>query len=166
MVNSVPLTFPEDRISPEYSHDILSSLYLLLIVKWIFNGTTPGPKFVDSSKTKSLYSCPTLCNSVDHGLLDPFVHWILQARMLEWVAMPSSRASSWPRDRTHVSYVSWMAGGFFTTSATWKAQKRIIYTDSSSNFTLLYGFPCGSAGKESDCNVGDVSLIPRLGRSP
>jgi len=30
---------------------------------------------------------------------------ILQARILEWVAMPSSRGSSWPRDRTHVSYV-------------------------------------------------------------
>ena len=28
------------------------------------------------------------------------------------------------------------------------------------------GFPCGSAGKESTCNVGDPDLIPRLGRSP
>ena len=27
-------------------------------------------------------------------------------------------------------------------------------------------FPCGSAGKESTCNVGDLGLIPRLGRSP
>ena len=26
------------------------------------------------------------------------------------------------------------------------------------------GFPCGSAGKESDCNVGDLDLIPGLGR--
>ena len=34
------------------------------------------------------------------------VHGILQARMLEWVAMPSSRGSSGPRDRTHLSYVS------------------------------------------------------------
>ena len=34
------------------------------------------------------------------------VHGILQARILEWVAMPFSRGSSWPRDRTHVSYVS------------------------------------------------------------
>ena len=32
---------------------------------------------------------------------------ILQARILEWVAMPSSRGSSWPRDWTRVSYVSW-----------------------------------------------------------
>jgi len=28
------------------------------------------------------------------------------------------------------------------------------------------GFRCGSAGKESACNVGDLGLIPRLGRSP
>ena len=34
------------------------------------------------------------------------VQGILQARILEWVAMPSSRGSSWPRDRTCVSYVS------------------------------------------------------------
>ena len=36
----------------------------------------------------------------------PSVHRILQARILEWVAMPSSRGSSWPRDRTCVPYVS------------------------------------------------------------
>ena len=42
------------------------------------------------------------------------VHGIFQARILEWVAMPSSKGSSWPRDRTHVSCVSSVAGGFFT----------------------------------------------------
>ena len=34
------------------------------------------------------------------------VHGILWARILEWVAMPSSRGSSWPRNQTHVSFVS------------------------------------------------------------
>ena len=38
-----------------------------------------------------------------------YVHGILQARILEWVAMPSSRGSSLPRDRTHISYVSYIA---------------------------------------------------------
>ena len=35
-------------------------------------------------------------------------------------------------------------------------------------FNMLFrlGFPCGSAGKESACNVGDLGLIPGLGRSP
>ena len=42
-------------------------------------------------------------------------HEILQARiLLEGVAIPSSRGSSWPRDRTHVSCISCVAGGFFT----------------------------------------------------
>ena len=31
---------------------------------------------------------------------------------------------------------------------------------------LLLGFPGGSVGKESACNVGDLDLIPGLGRSP
>ena len=43
---------------------------------------------------------------MDHSPLGPSVSGILQSRILEWVAMPSSRGSSWPRDRTCVSYVS------------------------------------------------------------
>ena len=49
--------------------------------------------------------CPTLCDPVDCSLPDSSVHGILQARILEWVAMPSSRGSSWPRDWTWVSYI-------------------------------------------------------------
>ena len=45
-----------------------------------------------------------------HGLSDSSVHGISQARMLEWVAISSSRGSFWPRDRSHISYT---AGGFF-----------------------------------------------------
>ena len=40
---------------------------------------------------------------------------ILQARILEWVAMPSSRGSSPPRGQTHVSYVSCIVGRFVIT---------------------------------------------------
>ena len=43
----------------------------------------------------------------------PLPMGILQARILEWVAMSSSRGSSWPKNRTHVSCVSYIAGGFF-----------------------------------------------------
>ena len=42
---------------------------------------------------------------------------ILQARILEWVAMLSSRGSSRPRDRTHVSMSPALGGGFCTASA-------------------------------------------------
>ena len=51
------------------------------------------------------------------------VYKILNARILEWVAVPSSRGSSEPRDRTHVSpHLPALADGFFTTSANWEAQ--------------------------------------------
>jgi len=43
------------------------------------------------------------------------LHEILQARMLEWVAMPFSKGSSQPMDQTHVSFISSIAGRFFTT---------------------------------------------------
>ena len=45
------------------------------------------------------------------ALQAPLSMGILQARILEWVTMPSSRGSSQPRDPTHVSCI---AGGFFT----------------------------------------------------
>ena len=51
---------------------------------------------------KSLQSCPTLCNPMDCSLPGSSLHEVLRARILEWVAMPSSRRSSQPRDRTHV----------------------------------------------------------------
>ena len=61
-------------------------------------------------------SCPTLsflafCDPMDCGPPGSSVHGTLQARILEWVVMPSSRESSQPRDRTQVSNI---AGRFFT----------------------------------------------------
>ena len=50
-------------------------------------------------------SCPTLCDSVDCSLSGSSVHGILQARILEWVAISFSRGSSQPRDRTQVSRI-------------------------------------------------------------
>ena len=47
---------------------------------------------------KSLQSCPTVCDPVDFSLPGSSVRGILQARILEWFAMPSSRRSSQPRD--------------------------------------------------------------------
>ena len=49
---------------------------------------------------------PTVCDPVDCSPPGSSVHGTLQARILEWVAMPSSRTSSWYRDRTPVSCVS------------------------------------------------------------
>ena len=63
----------------------------------------------------SLQSCPTLCDLMDYSPPVSSVHGILQARILEGVALPSSRGSSWLRDQTCVSSSSYIVGGFFTT---------------------------------------------------
>ena len=47
--------------------------------------------------------CPTLCDLMDCSLPGSSIHGILQARILEWVAIPLSRGSSSPRDWTRVS---------------------------------------------------------------
>ena len=54
----------------------------------------------------SHFSGVRLYNPMDCSPPGSSVHEILQARVLEWVAMPSSRGYSWPRDRSWVSYVS------------------------------------------------------------
>ena len=68
-------------------------------------------------------SCPTVCGPVDCSLPGSSVHGISQARVLEWIAICSSRKSSQVRDQTPVSY---LAGGFFTTEPPGKSL--YIYT--------------------------------------
>ena len=74
--------------------------------------------------------CLTLCDPMDCSPPGSSVHWIFQARVLEWGAIAFSRR----RARLPIS--------------------------------VFLGFPCGSAGKVSACNVADLSLIPGLARSP
>ena len=59
-------------------------------------------------------SCLTLCDLIDCTSKGSSIYEILQARLLEWVAMPSSRGSFRPRDQTRVSCGSCITGGFFT----------------------------------------------------
>ena len=62
----------------------------------------------------------TLCDPMDCSLPGSSVHGILKARILEWVAIPFSRGSSWPRDQTQVSCI---AGRCFTIWATREAHQ-------------------------------------------
>ena len=59
---------------------------------------------------------------MDYSLPASSVYGILQARILEWVAIPFSRGSSQPRDRTQISCI---AGRFFTILATREAPLNI-----------------------------------------
>ena len=61
--------------------------------------------------------CPTLCDPMDYSPPGSSAHGIIQARI--WVAIPSFRGSSWPRDRTRLSCI---VGRFFTIWATREAQ--------------------------------------------
>ena len=80
--------------------------------------------------------CLTLCNPMNYT-----VHGILQARILEWVAVLFSRGASQPRDWTQVSC---LAGGFFTSWATTEAH----FQSTPVQLLLTSG---GASGKELTC---------------
>ena len=69
---------------------------------------------------KSLQACTTLCNPMDYSLPGSSVNGILQARILEWVAISFSRGSSQPGDRTTSLMPNTLPGAFFTASTTWE----------------------------------------------
>ena len=125
------------------------------------------------------------CDLMDGSPPDSSVQGTLQSRILEWVAMPSSRESFQPRGQTRVSRFRALAGRFLTTSHTWEAILHAAAAKSLQSCPTLcgpidgsppgspipgtpifLGFPCGSAGKESARNAGDPGSIPGLGRSP
>ena len=73
-----------------------------------------------------LLSCPTLCNSMDCRPPGSSVHGIVQARILEWVAMPFSRGSSGPRDQTPGSCISCTDRQTLYHCTTWETQLWVI----------------------------------------
>ena len=88
-----------------------------------YSGTMSNKKRIHACMQSHLL-CLTLCDPMDGSLPRSSVHAIFQA-ILEWVAMPSSRGSSQPRDQTRISYMTpALAGRFFITSTTWEAQEK------------------------------------------
>ena len=77
----------------------LSSLACPPTLDWALD-VMPG-----QSESEVAQSCPTLCDPVDCSPPGSSIHGILQARILEWVAISFSRGSSRPRDGTHVSCI-------------------------------------------------------------
>ena len=78
--------------------------------------------------------CPALCDPVDCSPPASSVHGILQAGILEWVAIPFSWGSSWPSDR---SWVSCVAVKFFTIWATREVYiKHYVVIDINLRFLL------------------------------
>jgi len=89
---------------------------------------------------KFAQACLTLCHPKDCSPQNSSVHEILQARIVEWVAIPFSRGSSQPRDQTHVSLI---AGRFFTIWATWKSKNTGV---GSLSFTMGSSQPRNRTG--------------------
>ena len=115
---------------PSPSYALLSIKHLCrsnrhLRLSW-FNCTLPTQHLsIGILKVKVTQSYPTLCDPMDYT-----VHGILQARIMEWVASLYSSRSSWPRNRTGVSYI---AGGFLTS---WATREVFIGVSVDGNFTL------------------------------
>ena len=76
-------------------------------------------------------SCPTLCDPMDCSLPGLSLHGISQSRILEWVAYPFSRRTSWPRNRTRVSCI---ASGLFTSWAIREAHMKCKNVNNTENY--------------------------------
>ena len=84
-------------------------------------------------RAKSLQMCPTLWDPMDCSLPISSVQGILQARILEWAAISSSREFSQPKIEPRSLTSAALASRFFTTSATWEA---LYHSASLTNRTL------------------------------
>ena len=83
------------------------------------------------------WSCPTLCNLMDSSPPGSFVHGISQARILEWVAISSSRGSSRTRDRTRVFCICYIGRQILYHWGTWEAPKEVYVLLNLFVFVLL-----------------------------
>ena len=131
---------PLSQIS--FLSSVLSDVYLLDIPKH-FCFPDDILSFPVCMPAKLLQSCLTLCDFVDCSPPGSSVHGIPQARKLKWVAISSSRgSSSGDLPDPGIKPVSLMspalAGGFFTTSATWEAPFSSMAKDLILIFTFIF----------------------------
>ena len=117
LLDSVTLSVALAACRKPYASPVFGHLvWHLLSLKYLF--------CFSSSKAWSevTQSCPTLCDPVDCSPPGSSVHGILQARILEWVAISFSRGSSQPRDQTQVSRIAGRCFNLWATSEAPKAQ--------------------------------------------
>ena len=97
-------------------------------------------------------SCPTFCDPMDCSQPDSTVHGIFQARVLEWVAICSSRGSSWTRNGTCISYVSCIGRQILYHCASWEACPK--------------SFSLPGYRVQTPCSRWDISRGPSCSRPP
>ena len=103
------------------------------------------------SQSEVVQLCPTLSDPMDCSPPGSSIHGIFQARVLECHCLCLLR---------DICYV-WLILAFEIMSC-----HLLLIAKIRCWFSTWLGFPCGSDGKESTCNVGDLDSIPGLGRSP
>ena len=137
MVNKILPLFSYNQIAHRVWSGLVASLSTVNNRCWhfklTFNFSEPGCYFwlgcVETMQNESSLnnfhtvlcgavsqSCTTLCDPMDCSLPGSSIRGIFQARLLEWVAMPSCKESSWPRDRIQVSYASCIGRQILATS--------------------------------------------------
>ena len=109
-------------------------------------------------------SCLTLCDPVDCSPPGSSVRGVLPARILEWVAMISSRGSSQPRDWTCITCVSCTVVRFFTHWATWEAHTEytlgLFVKELSMKTNVLFYLKksCPTLWDPMDCSLSGSSI--------
>ena len=96
------VTKSRTRLS-NWTERIFSSLFISSLIS-VIGTDVPNLNWL-WKKVLVAQLCPTLCGPMDYSPPDSSVHGIFQARILEWVAIPFSMGSSWPRDQTLVSSI-------------------------------------------------------------
>ena len=102
-----------------------------------------------------LQSWAALCNPMDSSPPGSSVHGILQVRILEWVAMPSSRGSSQPRDQTQMSHVSCIGRWILCHWVLGKTLADTLILDFQNGEFCLWKFAVASLGRQysTQCRV-------------
>ena len=123
----IPRCWPPIKFCLKWFHLEIPFLALRIKVKQIL-----WKKFISHVLVAQSY--PTLCDLMDYSS----VHGILQARVLEWVAIPFSTGSSWRRDQTQVSCI---AGRFFTACTTREDHRRFFKKEKINLLKVIRTFP-------------------------
>ena len=108
----------------------------------------------------SCFNHAWLCNTMHCSQPGYSVHGILQARILEWIAMPSSIGSSWPGMKPVSLSSPALAGRFFTISTTWEAYvyKWMLFSHCCCSVTKS----CLTLGDHMDCSMTGFPVTHHL----
>ena len=106
MSSELLTTTPEFNISQTTTHHVYTTYpviyFTLFLIKSMLTHIPEIHKCENSECVLSLQLCPTLCDPMDCSPLGSSVYGILQARVLEWFAIPFSRRSSQPKDHSRI----------------------------------------------------------------